>query len=139
MAERRARLTGFDRIRAQRILKRRAPIARELRATGAPSSVFVETPSARTVAIAVAIGAGSRHELIGERGAAHLLEHLCFRGVPGAETSAALAQAMEGLGANANASTDRESTIFWIHVPRDAAHEAARLLGSVVFEPMLLS
>jgi len=139
VAERRARLTGFDRIRAQRILKRRAPIARELRATGAPSSVFVETPSARTVAIAVAIGAGSRHELIGERGAAHLLEHLCFRGVPGAETSAALAQAMEGLGANANASTDRESTIFWIHVPRDAAHEAARLLGSVVFEPMLLS
>ncbi|MEI6270968.1 MAG: pitrilysin family protein, partial [Chloroflexota bacterium] len=98
----------------------------------------MQTPSARTVAIALAIGAGSRHERTNERGAAHLLEHLCFKGIAGAESSAALAQAMEGIGANSNAGTDRESTLFWIHVPRAAAVEAARLIGALALAPLLL-
>uniref|UniRef100_UPI00404B3A50 M16 family metallopeptidase n=1 Tax=Candidatus Limnocylindrus sp. TaxID=2802978 RepID=UPI00404B3A50 len=83
------------------------------------------------------MGAGSRHERPSERGAAHLLEHLCFRGIPGAENSAALAHAMESLGATSNAGTDRESTIYWIHVPQAVAVEAARLIGAVALAPLL--
>ena len=99
--------------------------------------MFIHTPAARSVAIAIAIGAGSRHERPSERGAAHLLEHLCFRGIPGAENSAALAHAMESLGATSNAGTDRESTIYWIHVPQAVAVEAARLIGAVALSPLL--
>ncbi len=99
--------------------------------------MFIQTPSARSVAIAIAVGAGSRHEHTSERGAAHLLEHLCFRGIPGAEDSAALAHAMESLGATSNAGTDRESTIYWIHAPRATAVDAARLIGAVVLAPLL--
>ncbi len=138
MAERRCRIVRPGRIRAQRLLKRAAPRSRALRGAGAASSVFIQTPSARTVAIAIAIGAGSRHERINERGAAHLLEHLCFKGIAGAESSAALAQAMEGIGANSNAGTDRESTLFWIHAPRAVATEAAQLIGAVALAPLLL-
>ncbi|MFZ9782808.1 MAG: M16 family metallopeptidase [Candidatus Limnocylindrus sp.] len=97
----------------------------------------MQTPAARSVAIAIAIGAGSRHERPSERGAAHLLEHLCFRGIQGAETSAALAHAMESLGATSNAGTDRESTMYWIHAPRAAAVDAARLIGAVALAPLL--
>ncbi|NQW56663.1 MAG: insulinase family protein, partial [Chloroflexi bacterium] len=138
MAKRRSRIVGSGRVRAQRLLKRAAPRSRALRGAGAASSVFIQTPSARTVAIAIAIGAGSRHEQTNERGAAHLLEHLCFKGIAGAESSAALAQAMEGIGANSNAGTDRESTLFWIHAPRTVAVEAARLIGAVALAPLLL-
>ena len=45
---------------------------------------------------------------------------------------------MEGIGANSNAGTDRESTLFWIHVPRAVATEAARLIGAVALAPLLL-
>ena len=45
---------------------------------------------------------------------------------------------MEGIGANSNAGTDRESTLFWIHVPRAAAVEAARLIGTLALAPLLL-
>ena len=45
---------------------------------------------------------------------------------------------MEGIGANSNAGTDRESTLFWIHVPRAAATEAARMIGAVALAPLLL-
>lgn len=138
MAERRSRFVGSRRVRAQRLLKRATPRSRALRGVGAASSVVIQTPSARTVAIAIAIGAGSRHERTNERGAAHLLEHLCFKGIAGAESSAALAQAMEGIGANSNAGTDRESTLYWIHVPRVVAIEAARLIGAVALAPLLL-
>lgn len=81
--------------------------------------------------------AGSRDERPSERGAAHLLEHLCFKGIAEAPDSAQLARAMEGIGAAANAATDRESTIFWIHAPRAAAAEAARLIGAVATRPLL--
>ena len=45
---------------------------------------------------------------------------------------------MEGIGANSNAGTDRESTLFWIHAPRAVAVEAARLIGAVALAPLLL-
>jgi predicted Zn-dependent peptidase len=45
---------------------------------------------------------------------------------------------MEGIGANSNAGTDRESTLFWIHAPRTVAVEAARLIGAVALAPLLL-
>lgn len=44
---------------------------------------------------------------------------------------------MESLGATSNAGTDRESTIYWIHVPRAAAVEAAQLIGAVALAPLL--
>lgn len=65
------------------------------------------------------------------------MEHLSFRGIRGAESSAALAHAMESLGATSNAGTDRESTLYWIHAPRAAATEAARLIGAVALAPLL--
>jgi len=45
---------------------------------------------------------------------------------------------MEGIGANSNAGTDRESTLFWIHAPRAVATEAARMIGAVALAPLLL-
>jgi predicted Zn-dependent peptidase len=44
---------------------------------------------------------------------------------------------MESLGATSNAGTDRESTIYWIHAPRAAAVDAARLIGAVALAPLL--
>ena len=44
---------------------------------------------------------------------------------------------MESLGATSNAGTDRESTIYWIHVPQAVAVEAARLIGAVALAPLL--
>ncbi len=44
---------------------------------------------------------------------------------------------MESLGATSNAGTDRESTIYWIHVPQAVAVEAARLIGAVALSPLL--
>ena len=44
---------------------------------------------------------------------------------------------MESLGATSNAGTDRESTIYWIHVAQAVAVKAARLIGAVALAPLL--
>jgi predicted Zn-dependent peptidase len=90
-------------------------------------------PGNRSAFIVLTLPVGSLDERPGEEGAAHLLEHLCFKGTPSHPNALALSRAIERIGGVSNASTDRETTSYWISVPKRELAQGASILGEIVF------
>lgn len=88
-----------------------------------------DIPKARSVALGVFVGVGSRDEDSKFSGASHLLEHLVFKGT--AEmTARQIAISMDLMGGESNGFTSRESTYFYVRVlPEDLAEAAGILFG----------
>jgi predicted Zn-dependent peptidase len=91
--------------------------------TTLPSGLRVVTlamPHVETASLAIVAGAGSRDEAAGEHGLAHFLEHMAFKGTT-RRSAKAIAEEIEAVGGDINASTSTETTAF-----------TARLLGADV-------
>ncbi len=85
--------------------------------------ILEESRRTDTVALHLRFGVGSRDELDGERGCAHLFEHLMFEGsanVPGASFDEWLTQA----GGSNNAWTSEDTTAYHMTFPSGAAELA---------------
>lgn len=98
--------------------------------------VLVRKPGLPLAAWGVQVASGSAHELPGEEGYAHFLEHMVFKGsetVPSRE----LTRALDGLGLSSNASTGTLRTCFYVEGLRETVAEGARLLGGVASAPAL--
>ena len=67
--------------------------------------------SVETVAVGLYATTGSRHEEARVNGLAHLFEHMVFKGA-GGRSARQLSEAIEDVGGELNASTDRETTAF---------------------------
>ncbi|MEI8051798.1 MAG: pitrilysin family protein, partial [Actinomycetes bacterium] len=93
-------------------------------------------PGARSVALGVMVGAGSRYEDTSNQGAAHLLEHLLFRGAVSYD-STRLADLLDRMGGESNAVTDKEAMTAYVRTLPDEQAAAIALLGAVVTEPLL--
>ena len=65
-------------------------------------------PSVRSAALGFFVGTGSRGETEAEAGLSHFLEHLLFRGTD-RYASAEIDQLFDGMGAELNAGTDKET------------------------------
>jgi predicted Zn-dependent peptidase len=102
-----------------------------------PRVISARLPGSRSVSIAAYVLAGSRQEAPGEVGVAHFMEHLTFKGTSAYPTSRAISEAVEGVGGSANAATDRESTVYWVRVPRRRATTAMAVVGELVVRPRL--
>jgi len=129
------------RARPSRGSGRRATIVlmfhRTTRLPDGPRVISARLPGSRSVSIAAYVLAGSRQEAPGEIGVAHFMEHLTFKGTAAYPTSRAISEAIEGVGGAANAATDRESTVYWVRVPRRRADTAMRVVGELVVRPTL--
>ena len=68
-------------------------------------------PGFETVAVGLYADAGSRHEPARVNGIAHLFEHMVFKGA-GTRSAREISEAIEDVGGDLNASTDREGTSF---------------------------
>lgn len=102
-----------------------------------PRVISARLSGARSISIAAYVLAGARLEAPGEAGVAHFMEHLTFKGTAGYPTSRAISEAIEGVGGSANAATDRESTVYWVRVPRREALRAMGVLGELIVRPRL--
>jgi predicted Zn-dependent peptidase len=102
-----------------------------------PRVISARLPGSRSVSIAAYVLAGSRLESPAEAGVAHFMEHLTFKGTQGYPSSRAISEAVEGVGGSANAATDRESTVYWVRVPRREAVTAMNVLGELIVRPCL--
>jgi predicted Zn-dependent peptidase len=93
-----------------------------------------------SAAIAVMVGAGSRHEPPERAGLAHFIEHMVFKGAEAYADARAISEAVEGIGGLLNAATDKEMTMFWAKVPAEHLELAADVVGDMVwhsrFEPV---
>ncbi len=102
-----------------------------------PRVISARLPGSRSVTIEAHVLAGSRHEGVDQAGCAHFMEHLTFKGTRAFPTTRALSEAVEGIGGSFNASTDRETTVYYVRVPVRHAALAMTVLGELVARPLL--
>ena len=111
----------------------------EHRLTTLDSGVRVVTeamPSVRSVSLGFWIGTGSRGESDAEAGLSHLLEHLLFKGSE-KYGSLEIDQIFDGMGAELNAGTGKETTSVYARVIDDHVPEAFDVMADMVFRPAL--
>jgi predicted Zn-dependent peptidase len=102
-----------------------------------PRVISARLAGARSVSIAAYVLAGSRLETPEEAGVAHFMEHITFKGTKRFPSTRAISEAIEGVGGSFNAATDRESTVYWVRVPRRESERAMDVLGELIVRPTL--
>ena len=97
--------------------------------------------SVETVAVGLYSPTGSRYELAELNGIAHLFEHMVFKGA-GGRSARAISEAIEDVGGDLNASTDRELTAFYATLLAGDLELGVSLLADLIrrphFEPQQL-
>jgi predicted Zn-dependent peptidase len=96
-----------------------------------------DMPEARSASIAVYVGVGSRAETKLNAGTSHFLEHMVFKGTATRPSASEISQQIEGVGGSANASTDKEATVFSSFVPARHYLLALDIVADMVRAPLL--
>ena len=78
------------------------------------------------------IAAGTRNELSGEEGMAHFCEHMTFKGTE-KRNALQIINALEGLGGELNAFTNKEDTTFYAAISKEHFTQAVNVLTDIVF------
>ena len=91
----------------------------------------------QSVSIVICVGAGSRYESEELAGVSHFIEHLPFKGTEHWPTARDVSEAIEGVGGIMNASTDRETTVFWCKVALPHFQTAFAVLMDMLINPRL--
>ena len=94
--------------------------------------IHLPAPGQQVVYCGYAIAAGTRHELPGEEGMAHFVEHTTFKGTE-KRTSLQILNELERVGGDLNAFTTKEHTVYYATVLRDDVKRAVSLLTDIVF------
>ena len=114
-------------------------MAAEHRLTTLESGVRIvteEMSAVRSVALGFWVGTGSRAEGEAEAGLSHLLEHLLFKG-SSKYGSLEIDQIFDGMGAELNAGTSKETTSVYARVIDQHVPEAFDVMADMVFRPAL--
>ena len=91
-------------------------------------------PGFETVAVGLYADAGSRHESARVNGLAHLFEHMVFKGA-GGRSARALSEAVEDVGGDLNACTDRDGTSFTASLLAEHLPLGIELLADMILRP----
>ncbi|MES2907128.1 MAG: pitrilysin family protein [Pseudomonadota bacterium] len=93
--------------------------------------VSQNVPEMPSVSVGVWAGAGSRAETASENGIAHLLEHMAFKGTK-KRNAREIAEAIENVGGDINASTTVEQTSYYARVLKEDLALASDILGDIL-------
>ena len=94
---------------------------------------IIHLPSAsRVVYCGYQVAAGTRDELSGEEGMAHFCEHMTFKGTK-KRNALQIINALEGLGGELNAFTNKEDTTFYAAISKEHFAQAVNVLTDIVF------
>ena len=94
---------------------------------------IIHLPSAsRVVYCGYQIAAGTRDESPGEEGIAHFCEHMTFKGTE-KRNALQIINALEGLGGELNAFTNKEDTTFYAAISKEHFTQAVNVLTDIVF------
>ena len=93
----------------------------------------IHLPSAsQVVYCGFQIAAGTRNECPGEEGLAHFCEHMTFKGTA-RRNALQIINALEGLGGELNAYTNKECTVFYAAIEKSHLRTAVDVLTDMVF------
>ncbi|MEO5612053.1 MAG: pitrilysin family protein [Sphingomicrobium sp.] len=95
-----------------------------------------EMPGFATAAVGLYVESGSRSEPAALNGIAHLFEHMVFKGA-GGRSARAISEAIEDVGGELNACTEREGTSFTASVMPEDVPLAIELIADLVMRPHL--
>jgi predicted Zn-dependent peptidase len=90
-------------------------------------------PGARSASIGVWVGVGSRDETPSLAGSSHFLEHLLFKGTT-TRSALEIASAMDAVGGELNAFTEKEHTCYYATVLDRDLPLALEIVGDVVLD-----
>src|SRR4051795_7866947 len=93
-------------------------------------------PGLETAAVGLYAEAGSRHESASLNGIAHLFEHMVFKGA-GGRSAREIGEAIEDVGGDLNAATDRDGTSFTASVMAEHVPLGVELVSDLVLKPHL--
>jgi predicted Zn-dependent peptidase len=112
-----------------------APLQHRLTTLESGVRVVTEAmPSVRSVALGLWIGAGSRGEAEPEAGLSHFLEHLLFKGSE-RYASHEIDQIFDGMGAELNAGTGKETTSVYARFLDQHLERALDVMSDMVWRP----
>lgn len=89
-----------------------------------------------SVSIGVWTAVGGRYESIQNKGAAHFLEHIVFKGTKNYQC-AEIKEKIEGVGGSLNAFTSEECTCYFAKVPSQKAKQTFDILSDMVLHPLI--
>jgi len=90
--------------------------------------------SVETIAVGLYAATGSRYEPARLNGLAHLFEHMVFKGA-GGRSAREISEAVEDVGGDLNASTDRELTAFYASLLASDLGLGVKLLADLIRRP----
>ena len=92
-----------------------------------------EMPDVGSVSVAIAAGIGGRHETPDSSGISHFVEHMAFKGTKNMNARE-IAEFFDGFGAQYNAYTSNETTVFYFKILAEYWERAAEALMDMVFD-----
>lgn len=84
-----------------------------------------------TVAIAISVDVGARHERPEQHGISHLLEHMAFKGTP-TYSALQIAEIFDAIGGHLNAFTSHEHTVYYAKVLKEHLSTATDILCDIL-------
>ena len=87
----------------------------------------------RAVSLLVLIRVGSRSEEPGQSGVSHFLEHLMFKGTTKRPSTLELTKQLDAVGAEYNAFTSKDTTLYYIKVAAKQLELALDLFSDMLF------
>ncbi len=92
-------------------------------------------PHVDTVAVALHVDAGARHEGADVNGVAHLFEHMVFKGTA-TRTARVIAEVIEDVGGSLNAYTARDMTVFHVRLLKEDLALGVEVIADLVTHPL---
>lgn len=89
-----------------------------------------------SIAVGLLIGSGGRYEDDKNKGAAHFLEHILFKGSK-KYSCTQIKELIEGVGGTLNAFTSEESTCYFAKIPAKHINRTFEILADMVFYPLI--
>ncbi|MFA6475504.1 MAG: pitrilysin family protein [Patescibacteria group bacterium] len=89
-----------------------------------------------TVTVMVLVPVGSRHEVPHNNGISHFLEHLMFKGTERRPSTLELTKQLDAVGAEYNAFTSKDTTIYYIKVAASQLELALDLFSDMLFHSL---
>ena len=94
-----------------------------------------QMPQRNSAAVGIWIGAGGRYEEKANKGIAHLIEHLSFKGTKKYSANK-IKESIEGVGGSLNAFTSEEFTCYLTKITAKYLPLALGVLSDMILEPL---
>lgn len=99
--------------------------------------IRIPMPGLRSITTLALVNAGSRYESDSQKGIAHCLEHLLFKGTKEYPDQKVLAILMDSIGADSNAFTSKEYTGYYLNTASKHLKISLEILKELLFYPQL--